>query len=178
MCNGANFAYSKAFFKELNGFEGNENIASGDDVFLLQKAVSKTPKSVGFLYDSKSIVGTQTVKTWKELFMQRVRWAAKSTGYSSVFGKTLALFVFATNLSWVLGFGFWALGTLDQNYFMLFIGSKFLIDLVLLLKAARLFKTKLHWILASSLLYPFFSSSVALYSLFGKYEWKGRTFKK
>ena len=178
MCNGANFAYSKAFFKELNGFEGNENIASGDDVFLLQKAVSKTPKSVGFLYDSKSIVGTQTVKTWKELFMQRVRWAAKSTGYSSVFGKTLALFVFATNLSWVLGFGFWALGTLDQNYFMLFIGSKFLIDLVLLLKAARLFITKLHRILASSLLYPFFSSSVALYSLFGKYEWKGRTFKK
>jgi len=178
MCNGANFAYSKAFFQELNGFKGNENIASGDDVFLLQKAVLKAPKSVGFLYDSKSIVATQTANTWKELFMQRVRWAAKSTGYSSNFGKLLALLVFATNLSWVLGFGFWALGTLDQNYFMLFIGSKFLIDLVLLLKAAHLFKTKLQWVLASSLLYPFFSSSVALYSLFGKYEWKDRTFKK
>ena len=34
MCNGANFAYSKHFFKELNGFQGNETIASGDDVFL------------------------------------------------------------------------------------------------------------------------------------------------
>jgi cellulose synthase/poly-beta-1,6-N-acetylglucosamine synthase-like glycosyltransferase len=178
MCNGANFAYSKVFFQDLNGFKGNENVASGDDVFLLQKAVLKAPKSVGFLYDSKSIVATQTANTWKELFMQRVRWAAKSTGYSSNFGKLLALLVFATNLSWVLGFGFWALGTLDQNYFMLFIGSKFLIDLVLLLKAAHLFKTKLQWVLASSLLYPFFSSSVALYSLFGKYEWKDRTFKK
>jgi hypothetical protein len=29
----------------------------------------------------------------------------------------------------------------------------------------------------SSLLYPFFSTSVALYSLFGKYEWKGRKFR-
>lgn len=178
MCNGANFAYSKAFFNELNGFNGNENVASGDDVFLLQKAVLKEPKSVGFLYNSKSIVATQTVNTWKALFMQRVRWAAKSTGYSSIFGKTLALIVFVTNLSWVLGFGFWVLGTLDQNYFMLFIGSKFLIDLVLLLKAARFFKTKLRWIIASSLLYPFFSATVALYALFGKYEWKGRTFKK
>ena len=37
MCNGANFAYSKQFFKELNGFQGNETIASGDDVFLLQR---------------------------------------------------------------------------------------------------------------------------------------------
>ena len=69
MCNGANFTYSKAFFQELNGFNGNENIASGDDVFLLQKAILKAPKSVGFLYDSKSIVATQTVNTWKELFM-------------------------------------------------------------------------------------------------------------
>lgn len=178
MCNGANFTYSKAFFNELNGFDGNENIASGDDVFLLQKAVLKEPKSVGFLYNSKSIVATPTVETWKKLFMQRVRWAAKSTGYSSVFGKTLALVVFATNISWILCLGLWIIGKLNQNYFMLFIGSKFLIDLILLQKSANFFKTKLKWILAGSLLYPFFSSTVALYSLFGKFEWKGRTFKK
>ena len=178
MCNGANFAYSKSFFHELNGFKGNENITSGDDVFLLQKAVSKEPKSVAFLYDSKSIVATQTVNTWKELFMQRVRWASKSTGYTSIFGKTLALVVFAINLSWVLAFILWLVGSLDQNYFMLFIGSKFLIDFILLQKTARFFKTKLNWILASSFLYPFFSSSVALYSVFGNYSWKGRMFKK
>lgn len=178
MCNGANFAYSKSFFHELNGFKGNENITSGNDVFLLQKAVSKEPKSVAFLYDSKSIVATQTVNTWKELFMQRVRWASKSTGYTSIFGKTLALVVFAINLSWVLAFILWLVGSLDQNYFMLFIGSKFLIDFILLQKTARFFKTKLNWILASSFLYPFFSSSVALYSVFGNYSWKGRMFKK
>jgi len=178
MCNGANFAYSKAFFNALKGFEGNENIASGDDVFLLQKAVLKEPKSVGFLYDFKSIVATQSVTTWKELFMQRVRWAAKSTKYSSVFGKTVALVVFAANLCWLLSFTLWLIGKLDPNYFMLFIGSKFLIDLILLQKTAYFFKTKLSLVLLSSLFYPFFSATVALYSLFGKYTWKGRTFKK
>jgi hypothetical protein len=30
----------QTLFQELNGFDGNEKIASGDDVFLLQKAVA------------------------------------------------------------------------------------------------------------------------------------------
>jgi hypothetical protein len=30
-------AYKKSLFQELNGFQGNDTIASGDDVFLLQK---------------------------------------------------------------------------------------------------------------------------------------------
>jgi len=41
MCNGANFAYTKKYFNELGGFGGINEQASGDDVFLLQKAVQK-----------------------------------------------------------------------------------------------------------------------------------------
>ena len=178
MCNGANFAYSKAFFKELNGFQGNEAIASGDDVFLLQKAVLSTPKKVGFILAKESIVATKPVKTWNELFQQRVRWASKSTGYSSVYGKLLALIVFGGNLVWIMSFLFWLIGLLDQNIFMLFVALKFLIDFILLFKTANFFESKLQYVLASSLLYPFFSVSVAVYSLFGKYNWKGRNFRK
>ena len=178
MCNGANFAYSKAFFKELNGFQGNNSIASGDDVFLLQKAVSVTPKKVGFLLSKESIVATKPVENWTELFQQRVRWASKSTGYSSVYGKLLALVVFGGNLVWILSFFLWLLGILDQNIFMLFVALKFLIDFNLLFKTANFFESKLQYMLASSLLYPFFSVAVAVYSLFGNYSWKGRNFKK
>ena len=178
MCNGANFAYSKHFFKELNGFQGNETIASGDDVFLLQKAVSLAPKKVGFILAKESIVATKPVSTWSELFQQRVRWASKSTGYSSVFGKMLALVVFGGNLAWIVSFIFWLIGFLDQNIFMLFVALKFLIDFILLYKTANFFESKLQYVLASSLLYPFFSVSVAVYSLFGKYNWKGRNFRK
>jgi cellulose synthase/poly-beta-1,6-N-acetylglucosamine synthase-like glycosyltransferase len=178
MCNGANFAYSKQFFKELNGFQGIETIASGDDVFLLQKAVSVAPEKVGFLLAKESIVATKPVVTWSELFQQRVRWASKSTGYSSVYGKLLALVVFGGNLSWIVSFLLWLIGFLDQNIFMLFVALKFLIDFILLYKTANFFESKLQYVLASSLLYPFFSVSVAVYSLFGKYSWKGRTFRK
>ena len=178
MCNGANFAYSKAFFKELNGFQGNETIASGDDVFLLQKAVSFAPKKVGFLLAKESIVATKPVTTWSDLFQQRVRWASKSTGYSSFYGKLLALVVFGGNLAWIMSFLLWLIGLLDQNIFMLFVALKFIIDFILIYKTSSFFESKLQYVLASSLLYPFFSVSVAVYSLFGKYSWKGRNFRK
>ena len=178
MCNGANFAYSKVFFQKLNGFQGNETIASGDDVFLLQKAVSVAPDKVGFLLAKESIVATKSVETWSELFQQRVRWASKSTGYSSVYGKLLALVVFGGNLAWIASFLLWLIGILDPNIFMLFVALKFLIDFILSYKTANFFQSKLQYVLVSSLLYPFFSVLVAVYSLFGKYNWKGRNFSK
>ena len=178
MCNGANFAYSKHFFKELNGFQGNDSIASGDDVFLLQKAILVAQKKVGFLLAKESIVATKSVETWFELFQQRVRWASKSTGYSSVYGKMLALVVLVGNLAWIVTFLFWLFQLIDPNIFLLFIGSKFLIDFILIYKTANFFESKLQYVLASSLLYPFFSVSVAVYSLFGDYSWKGRNFRK
>lgn len=178
MCNGANFAYSKHFFKELNGFQGNDSIASGDDVFLLQKAILVAQKKVGFLLAKESIVATKSVETWFELFQQRVRWASKSTGYSSVYGKMLALVVLVGNLAWIVTFLFWLFQLIDPNIFLLFIASKFIIDFILLYKTANFFESKLQYVLASSLLYPFFSVSVAVYSLFGDYSWKGRNFRK
>ena len=178
MCNGANFAYEKAFFIELNGFDGNSNIASGDDVFLLQKAVLKDQNAVGFCMNNESVVTTKSENSWNSLFQQRVRWAAKSTGYSSTFGKLTAITVFATNALWIVIFIFWLLGKCDQNYFMLYVGSKFLIDFVLLQKTARFFKAQLSWVLLGSLFYPFFSTTVALDALFGNYSWKGRKFSK
>ena len=178
MCNGANFAYEKKFFLELNGFDGNSNMASGDDVFLLQKAVLKDKNVVGFCLNNESVVATKSENSWNDLFQQRVRWAAKSTGYSSWFGKLTALIVFSTNVTWIAVFVLWLLGNLNQNWFALFVALKFIVDLVLLQKTASFFKTKLQWMFLASFLYPFFSSAVAVYSLFGKFTWKGRAFRK
>ncbi len=178
MCNGANFAYEKKFFLELNGFEGNSNMASGDDVFLLQKAVLKNKNAVGFCLNYGSVVATQSENSWNNLFQQRVRWAAKSTGYSSWFGKLTALVVFSTNVTWIAVFVLWLLGNVNQNWFALFVALKFIVDLVLLQKTASFFRTKLQWLFLASFLYPFFSSAVAVYSFFGKFTWKGRNFRK
>ena len=179
MCNGANFAYRKSLFEKLNGFEGNDKIASGDDVFLLQKAIQKFPKEVHYLKAEEAIVTTKPTETWKILFYQRVRWAAKTSSYESAFGKLLGFVVFSGNLSFVIGFFFICFGIWSYPIFVLFAFFKFLIDFVLLyFTNVFLTKSKIKSLLLSSLLYPFFSSAVAFYSLFGSYEWKGRKFQK
>jgi glycosyltransferase involved in cell wall biosynthesis len=175
MCNGANFAYTKSLFEKLNGFEGNNRIASGDDVFLLQKAIEKFPKEVHYLKAEDAIVITKPTENWKSLFYQRVRWAAKTSSYKSTFGKFLGLIVFFGNVSFVIGFFFLLFRIWPYPIFVLF---KFLIDFALLYSTNQfLTKTRIKSLFLSSLFYPFFSSAVALYSLFGSYEWKGRRFK-
>lgn len=178
MCNGANFGYTKKLFTDLNGFEGNNGIASGDDVFLLQKAIRQFPEKVHYLKAFSAIVFTKPLNDWKALLYQRVRWASKSSSYDSGFGKILALVVFAGNLAIVISFfltlfsmfSFW-------NWYLLF-ALKIFVDFLLLYQTGKFIQPRMvrHFVF-SNLLYPFFSTAVALYSLFGKYEWKGRRFK-
>lgn len=178
MCNGANFGYTKKLFAELNGFEGNDGIASGDDVFLLQKTICQFPKKVQYLKAFSAIVFTKPLNNWKALFYQRVRWASKSTSYNSGFGKVLALVVFAGNLAIMVSFfltlfsifSFW-------NWYLLF-ALKIFVDFLLLYQTGKFIQPRMvrHFVF-SNLSYPFFCTAVAFYSLFGKYEWKGRRFK-
>lgn len=179
MCNGANFAYTKLFFQELNGFEGNDNIASGDDVFLLQKAIARFHEKVHYLKSLNNIVITKPMDNWKSLFYQRVRWASKTGSYQSGFGKGLGLVVFGGNIGWVLVVCCWLFGKGNEYLLVSFLFMKFFVDAILIYKANHfLTKNRMHYLVLGSLLYPFFSVSVALYSLFGKYEWKGRSFSK
>lgn len=177
MCNGANFAYTKSFFQKLNGFEGNNSIASGDDVFLLQKAVIEYPEKVAYLKSKNTIVTTKPANDWKSLFYQRVRWASKTTSYQSLFGKRLGLIVFLMNFGFVYCFVMTFLGMFPYFFIGMYFLIKFGIDTVLINQTNKfLTKHKIRFLFLSSLWYPFFSTAVALYSLFGKYEWKGRRF--
>jgi cellulose synthase/poly-beta-1,6-N-acetylglucosamine synthase-like glycosyltransferase len=177
MCNGANFAYTKSLFQKLNGFAGNDKIASGDDVFLLQKAIAQYPEKVHYLKSKETIVRTQPTDSWKALFHQRVRWASKTSSYQSRFGIGLGLVVFAGNLSVILGLVLGFLGWMPFIYVALLWLAKFMVDAVLLYTTHRfLTNSRMRYGLASSFLYPFFSTSVVLFAFFGTYEWKGRRF--
>ncbi len=174
MCNGANFAYTKKIFLKLNGFDGNDKIASGDDVFLLQKAFKHFPEKVKYLKNKDSIVITKPEKSWSKLFSQRVRWASKTCSYDGFFGKFLAVIVLATNLFFAIGL-FYIHFKIWIYLFLL----KFIVDYILLFKT-NIFIQGNNFIfpIVSSLCYPFFCVSVAFCSFFGSFEWKNRRFDK
>jgi len=176
LCNGANFAYKKEDFLQLNGFHGNNSIASGDDIFLFEKFIKSDKKSVKYLKSNEAIVTTFPVKSWTDLLNQRTRWAAKSSNFSSFSVKLIGLLVLLTNC---LVIYFLVLGNL-QLFFIPFV-VKIIIDLFLFLPTVQFFKIKTSfykWYIFASLLYPFFSVLVILKSVFFKYNWKGRRFKK
>ena len=174
MCNGANFAYTKKIFLQLNGFSGNDKISSGDDVFLLQKAVSGFPEKVLYLKNEDAIVYTKPEKNWSNLFNQRVRWASKTTNYDNFFGKFLAVNVLIMNFCTIISFCFLRL-ELSISIFIL----KYLIDYFLLYKTNKFINPEKYILpVFSSLIYPFFCISVAFYSFFGTFEWKKRISKQ
>jgi len=179
MCNGANFAYTKNIFSKIGGFGGISDKASGDDVFLLQKAVNTNKEKVHYLKNNDVIVKTKPENDLYKLFMQRVRWAGKSTGYKSSYARFLAVVVLLMNTSLVYGLLFMVYGCFDWRILLIAFLIKYIVDYIMLYKSnAYLRKGKFFVPIASSVIYPFFSSLVGIYSLFGSFKWKGRIFRK
>ncbi|HEY9169223.1 MAG TPA: glycosyltransferase [Lutibacter sp.] len=180
MCNGANLCYNKAAFFKLKGFDGNTNIASGDDVFLMEKMLNSYRNKVKFLKSEAAIVESKSENTWKLFINQQIRWASKSASYKSFFAKFVGIVVFLENLT-VLVLGIFAFFFPEfWIYLMLIFALKVIADFVLIAQTALFLKNtkSLKYYLPVSLLYPFFIVFIGCLSTFKTYNWKGRNFKK
>jgi cellulose synthase/poly-beta-1,6-N-acetylglucosamine synthase-like glycosyltransferase len=179
LCNGANLAYKKTLFNTLKGFDGNTTIASGDDIFLLEKAMKKGPQKVHYLKSLHVAVSTIPETNFKNLISQRLRWAAKTSNYSNLFGKLTGISVLFMNALVICLIMITAVGIVHPNILVYSFLIKFGMDFLLLFKAVRFFNQE-HYLLSyffSSILYPFFCVFIAFTSIFRGYEWKGRTFR-
>ena len=179
LCNGGNLCFEKDSFLHVNGYEGNQQIASGDDVFLLEKFIrEKIP--VGFLKSRTAVVITQPQQQLSSLTSQRIRWAAKTSAYKNTFGKGMGLLVLLMNAGLVAGFIGMATGILPAGTFLFMFLIKFNVDFVLIYNSASFFgrESAMKDYIWCSVFYPFFSSYVAFVSLVSGYHWKGRRFKK
>lgn len=180
LCNGANLAYKKQLFKTLNGFQGNSEIASGDDVFLLEKASLIKTSNVAYLKCKHTIVCSSALTSRKELIEQRVRWAAKSSAYKNLFGKLAGFIILVQNALLICCLALLGIGILTPKALLYIFIIKFSIDLFLIHKSAEFFDQKNHLkhYLLASLYYPFFSVYVAFIAVFKGYKWKGRSYRQ
>ena len=178
LANGGNLCFKKSDFKDVKGFDGNNNIASGDDIFLLEKFLLHK-KKVSFLKSDQSIVKTHPELNWEKVISQRVRWASKSKNYRLKRAKIIGLIVFLMNAALVLGFPFVISEFLEIKTYMLFVGSKLGMDfLSMIVQLKREKKINLFFsFLVSSLVYPLLSIWITLKSFSGNYRWKEREFK-
>ena len=178
LCNGANLCYEKESFNQVDGFLGNEDIPSGDDVFLLEKMHTKYPQQIEFIKAKDVIVLTTSKNTIKGLIQQRVRWASKTSAYKHSFAKLVGVLVFLTNLCLVLGLFLGIIGNISWLHFGFIFLLKFNIDFVLLFKTSEFFdqKEQMQSYFLSSVIYPFYTILVVLLSFKKNYTWKERKY--
>jgi cellulose synthase/poly-beta-1,6-N-acetylglucosamine synthase-like glycosyltransferase len=178
-CNGANMAYRKSIFLEVNDFETDKAV-SGDDVFLLHSVKEKYPKSIAFAKNEDAIVTTDGAQSIKDFINQRKRWTAKSSGYKDGASIYTSLLVLFTNIVGILLIGLFLFDADYLTYLIYYFSVKFVVDICLLLPALTFFKRKdlIKWIFPFEIFYSFYIVLIVILSFTNTFEWKGRIHKK
>ena len=180
MCNGANLAYRKSSYEKAGGFAGSEHIASGDDEFLMHKIFELDSQGVRFLKNPEAIVRTNPPASLHEFVMQRRRWAGKWRQYKNKDASKLAASIFLYHFLWLLTLAFLIFGEAQTDIILaafvlrIFTNWLFLKDVTEFLGH----RIKFFNFLLLELIYSFYVVFFGLLANFGKYEWKGRIFRR
>ena len=185
MCNGANLAYTRKVYDEVNGFEGIDHIASGDDMLLMHKISKKYKNEILFLKSKNVIVETEPETNITDFINQRIRWASKADKYEDKSLFPVLLLVYLINVFLIVMFicgMFFNFEFLIFNFYFsyfLLLTIKTAAELSFLSPVSRFFGyAKLLW------WFPLFQPFHILYTVvagwmgkFGSYKWKGRPLK-
>ncbi|XZF14679.1 glycosyltransferase [Chitinophagaceae bacterium MMS25-I14] len=178
MCNGANLAFSRSAFYEVNGYKGTEHLASGDDYLLMMKMQQHFPGCITCLKSPDAIVSTAPQPSWKGFLQQRIRWSSKSGKYDDKNLTAVLILVYLFNLSFVplLFFAGW----LQAIYLLLaMLTVKTAVELYYLWPVSLFFK-KRKQLAYYPLLQPLHIAYIVLAGFLGMagvYQWKGRSVK-
>lgn len=178
-CNGANLAYRRDVFYELGGFNGIDDLASGDDELFLHKVAQKYPSDIGFCKSADAVVYTEAKENLKEFIRQRKRWASKSTKYKDKKVVALGITIWAFNLIILLNV---VLGACFPTLFYCFFGAlfvKIVVELLFLVPMVK-FASRRSLLINLPLLsfiHIFYIIYIGIAGNTGKYYWKGRKVK-
>lgn len=176
LCNGANLGYAKSAFHAVNGFEGIDSIASGDDMLLMHKINKKFPGRTFYLFQKNAVVETLPMQNWKAFFNQRIRWASKSGYYQDKRLLPILLVVYVFNLLLLLLpiVSIW--NAMLLTWWLYLLAAKTISEIIFLLPVARFFECR-----KSLIWFPFLQPIHIIYTViagflgkFSRFEWKGR----
>lgn len=176
MCNGANIAYEKKAFNIVGGFEGIDQIASGDDMLLMHKIQKIFPGKIRYLKSADAIVQTQAAETVSDFMNQRIRWASKADKYSDRKITAVLLLVYMFN-AWIFFTALCAFIYFNTLYvFIILFIAKCGVEFFFLYNVAGFFRSrKLLWFFLPAqpfhILYTLIAGWLGKY---GSYKWKGR----
>lgn len=175
MCNGASLAFRKRAFEEVGGYEGNFEIPSGDDEFLMRKIDHKYPGGIAVVSQKDCVVETAPLNSLSDFVQQRLRWAGKWKANDSIFAKALAVFILFVQITWLIVIVEASLSA--SNALLLIILLKILLEFSFLLMVSNYLKQRFRILafIALQMIYPCYIIFIGIVSQVGTYTWKGRS---
>lgn len=179
MCNGANLSFERKVFFEVDGYDGIDDIPSGDDMLLMHKIYLRYPDRVHYLKHPVAIVSTTPQPSWKSFLNQRIRWSSKAVHYNDKRIFRVLMLIYVLNLCF---FSLAIASIINVHwlpFLLLFLLSKILIEFSFVNAGAIFFSQQrlMNW-------FPLIQPIHILYVLvagwlgrFGSYEWKSRVIK-
>lgn len=182
MANGANLAFDKSLFDAVDGYSGNVQFASGDDMFLVQKIARYRPGSIFFLKNRAAAVRTEARPDWRTFWQQRLRWGTKNAALTEWPVRLVLLLVFLFCWSILINGLLAIAGLVAGDIFFLKIlalqlAVKAASDYLFLREMCRFFERRdlLRWFAPCFLMHTAYIAVIGLASLFfRRFEWKGR----
>jgi len=180
LCNGANLAYTRQIFDDVEGFKGIDNNPSGDDVLLMFKIHQKYPGKICYVKSRDAIVFTDAQNSLKAFVLQRIRWASKGLYSKNRVNSFISILVFASNFFSFLAILFSLIFEKIFPVIILGIALKLISDFLLLLTGTLFFeRKKLLWIFpVAEFITMAYVSWVGIAANFSSYSWKDRHYKR
>lgn len=177
MCNGANLAFTRSAFQAVKGYEGIDDIASGDDMLLMYKIEKHFPKRTAYLKSVDALVTTYPMSDIKSFLQQRQRWASKATKFEDHRIKMVLYLVYFFNLMFPILFLF---GFINPQYFtwcIVLLLAKTLLEFTLWLPITTFFKLKkeLFYFAVLQIAHIAYILYSGMQGQHKKYTWKERT---
>jgi cellulose synthase/poly-beta-1,6-N-acetylglucosamine synthase-like glycosyltransferase len=180
LCNGANVAYTRKVFDDVEGFKGIDAHPSGDDVLLMFKVHKKYPGKIQYVKSKNAFVSTSAQISLRDFMEQHIRWASKAHTAKNSMNSLVSILVFTTNFLCLVAI--LCILVCEKLFFLLMCGIavKILADFLLLLVATHFFgKKKLLWIFPLAGIFTMlYITWVGISANFSSYQWKGRQYKQ
>lgn len=171
VASGANLLFNKKVFDEVDSIDEHIEIASGDDMFLLED-FKNNGKSIQVETAYLLQVETKTPSTVEDFIFQRLRWISKSQHITSY----MSLFLSISGFIFHVGFYLFFFTDVSWSQLKILTISKLIMDVCVFIPYLILLKRTI--LIAAipffSFVYPIYSLLLLSMTLFYKPEWKGR----
>ena len=157
LCNGANLAFTRDSYLKNKG-NLHKELASGDDIFLLQSLKKDRKNYIAWMESIEAAVYTAPAENLLAFIKQRARWISKAGSYDDSTASATAIVTFVTISTQLFLFAGAFYSQELLLVFTVFFFLKSIPDFLVIANRTRFIgKMKLLWyFLPSQLIYPFY----------------------